>query len=266
MDRWDLMQHWNLVLPPSRPSALQLARIRSQIQGLDRSKPAAVLGSTPEFRDLLFEAGFETVCVLERNLLFLKSMEALRVYHNTEEIIEGDWIDTLPTMPSRFVVILSDLTSGNIPYELRDRFYASVVAALRAGGLFCDKVLTHSMPHLSVSLLLNKYATLPLNLLTVNSFSCEALFCSELLEPGNIVDSSAFYKILDTCTRSERVRAFVKSSQTITPPGCIWWYGRPWQALEAGYCPGLERIAIDEDESTSPYFRRLKFFALLKKG
>src|SRR5437868_2050771 len=110
-DTWALMEHWDLVLPPSRPSAHQLARIQRQIADIDRSEPVAILGSTPEFRDLLFENGFHDIYILERNLKFLTAMSEMRIYQNTEHMIEGDWLDTLPTFKTKFALILSDLTS-----------------------------------------------------------------------------------------------------------------------------------------------------------
>src|SRR6266436_7110597 len=201
MDTWDQMQTWNLVLPPSRPSAMQLARIASNIGDLDKTAPIAVLGSTPEFRDMLHEQGFRQIYVLERNVTFHRAMSQLRIYQNPEKLVEGDWRQTLQNYKGVFTLILSDLTMGNIPYDDRSMFYDLVTGALRKGGLFCDKVLTHEGANLSVNKLIEKYALLPLNLLHINYFSCEMLFCSELLDIKEQVDSSLFYSIL-----SERVK------------------------------------------------------------
>jgi len=262
---WNLMLHWDLVLPPSRPSAMQLAMIKSKIREIERSKCVAILGSTPEFRDLLFECGFQEIYVLENNLTFLAAMTALRVYKNTERIIEGDWLTTLPTLKSKFALILSDLTSGNIPYDVRSQFYELIAAALIEGGLFCDKVLTHPGPHIPLPSLVQKYSELPLNLLHVNHFSCEALFCSELLDLKQQVDSSLFYSALDERVEHTRVRAFVEQAKKITPQGCKWWYGRRWSDLGHDYCSNLELVEAADDESTSPYYGRLKFFEFAKR-
>src|SRR6266446_1333624 len=265
MDAWDLMEHWDLVLPPSRPSALQLSNIRSLIKGIDRSKPVAVLGSTPEFRDLLFENGFESIHVLERNLRSLDRMSALRVYKNAETIVEGDWLTTLPRVKGKFSLILSDLTSGNIPYASRRKFYTLIAEALSIGGIFCDKVLTHPQPHIQLSSLVKKYDGLPLNLLYANHFSCEALFCSELLDIKQMVDSSLFYSILADRIKSERVLAFAQEAQRVTPVGGVWWYGRKWDELSSDYCHSLVLLSVDDDEPSSPYFQRLKFFVHTRK-
>ena len=165
MDTWDLMKNWHLVLPPSRPSARQLAHIKSIASGIDRSAPVGVLGSTPEFRDLLHELGFSNIHVLERNMHFYEAMCAWRVYQNDERVIRGDWRKTLCSLRDTYALILSDLTSGNIPYTDRAAFYGLITSALRPGGIFCDKILTHEGPMLSLDYLFDKYTSLPLNLL-----------------------------------------------------------------------------------------------------
>jgi len=264
MDTWDLMQNWYLVLPPSRPSALQLARIQSLLAKVDRSLPVAVLGSTPEFRDLLHESGFQQIYVLERNPSFYKAMTAARIYRNPENLVNGDWLQSLPTLKEKFAVILSDLTSGNVPYDQRAQFYEGIEYALMDSGLFIDKVLTHTGSNLSVDGLVDKYSTLPLNLIHINNFSSEMLFCSELIDLRQLVDSSLFYGIVEHRAKNERVRAFAEEAKRITPPGCIWWYGRKWEELQRNYCRSLTRISVAEDEPSSPYYGHLKFFEFTK--
>ena len=253
------MKQWDLVLPPSRPSAHQIAALRPHICCIDREKPVAILGSTPEFRDLLFECGFTNVHILERNLTFLSSMSDLRVYSNPETIIHGDWLDTLPESRGRFALILSDLTSGNIPYEDRPRFYDDISNALMPGGLFCDKILTHPGPHIPINILLQRYSDLPLNLLHINNFSSEVFFCSELLNHNQTVDSTLFYQILDERAKHPRVHAFTAKAKSITPPGFVWWYGRPWSELKPSYCPRITLCYEADEDSGSPYAGRLKY-------
>lgn len=260
MDSWDLMTDWALVIPPSRPSTEQLLRTKAQIKNVDRSLPVAILGSTPELRDLLFECGFRRIHIMERNLNFYQSMDSLRVHHNEEELILGDWLDTLPGLSAKFAVILSDLTSGNIPYESRTRFYELVANALSPGGLFCDKVLTHPGEHIALALLEAKYAHLPLNLIHINYFSCEVLFCSELLDISSVVNSTLFYSVLEDRLKDARARTFAKLVRKITPPGLKWWYGRKWDQLSQDYCKQLRLLSENEDEQGSPYFGRLKHF------
>jgi len=266
MDTWDLMKNWHVVLPPSRPSEEQLRRIERSASRINRSEIVGILGSTPEFRDLLHELGFTRIHVLERNMRFYEAMGAWRVYQNEEHVVQGDWRETLRDLSSTYALLLSDLTSGNIPYSDRAAFYRLVSEALQPGGVFCDKVLTHPGPPLSLDDLFAKYASLPLNLIHLNHFSCEALFCSELIDETNVVDSSSFYGILEQRATSERVSAFIRHAPLVTPLGGIWYYGKRWSELERDYCPGLRRITVAEDYPDSPYYGRVKVFELGRKA
>ena len=126
MDVWDRMQSWELVLPPSRPSWKHIAWFRQQLSDLHPQDPIAVLGSTPELRDLLALLGFRHVYILERNLQFLEKMNRLRVTPPNETLIPGDWIQTLPDCANKFAAVLSDLTSGNVPYPDQKTFYSLI--------------------------------------------------------------------------------------------------------------------------------------------
>jgi len=189
-------------------------------------------------------------------------MTKSRIYRNAEQLVEGDWIETLPGLKGMFSLLLSDLTSGNVSYADRARFYSLITDALDQGGIFCDKVLTHPGPNLSFDGLVEKYSRLPLNLLHINYFSCEMLFCSDLLDLKQLVDTSYFYSILDQRVKNQRVRAFAEHAKMITPPDCLWYYGRKWDQLKQEYCPNLKVITDDEDEPSSPYYGRLRFFTL----
>ena len=265
-DTWDVMDHWNIVLPPSRPSAWYLSRIVECAQNIDHRAPVAVLGSTPEFRDLLHEQGFDSIYVFDRNVSFYERMCRARIYNNAERFVEGDWFQTLPRCENQFHLMLSDLTSGNVDYADRSKFYSLITKALCPGGVFCDKVLAHKIPHLSVDALARKYARLPLNLLYANFFSCEMLFCSDLLDIKQLVDTGLFYAILEERVTNRRVRAFVNYAKEITPPDCIWYYGRTWSKLQGDYCPDLELLSEADDEVWSSYRGRLSYFTLRKSA
>ena len=196
MDAWDRMESWELVLPPSRPSREHLAWFREQLTHLHPEDPIAILGSTPELCDLLALQGFCDVYVLERNLPFFDQMKQLRVTPPNETLLEGDWMHTLRLCDGRFAAVLSDLTSGNVPYSAQDDFYLLIAQSLRPGGIFCDKLLSHPIPHEHLEDLLAKYETAPLNLDTLNRFNCEVFFCSDLLTRFGRVDTSEFYSHL----------------------------------------------------------------------
>ena len=262
MSMWSGMRNWNLVLPPSRPSARELKYVTEVARDVSRESRVAVLGSTPEFRDLLYEIGFGDICVLEQDLTFLESVSALRIYNNRESLIHGDWLDTLGDCHGEFSLMLSDLTMGNVPYERREEFYGLIAGALRDGGVLYDKVLTHSERGRDVGGLIAKYRELPLNLVHVNEFSCEMVFCSDLIIEAGVVDTNDVYDAVKARDGGPRIEAFLEACELITPRGCCWYYGRPWDTVSRTYCRELVEVAAADDEDGSPYRGLLKLFVM----
>jgi hypothetical protein len=257
-ETWSQIINWRLVLPPSRPDTWQLVVVADHLTAKERNRPVAVLGSTIEFRDLLAEMGFTDVYVLEHNRQFHKLVSADRIYSNSETVIWGNWLETLHQTPIKFSAILSDLTSGNVNYTNRSLFYSGIAKALDSDGIFMDRMLTHSIPHEPLRQLAETYQSLPINLLTINRFSCEFIFCSELLTEGDIVDSDKFYAILRARFDSPRLQRFVDYCHNITPAGCIWWYGKPWKSLAPDFERHLQIIDIVDEPLQSAYAGRAK--------
>lgn len=264
-DTWQKIETWYLVLPPSRPSHFHLQIIAREIQSVPRECPVAVLGSTPEFRDLLFQLGFRNIYVLDKYESVHQQMNRMRCYSNPEYFVHGDWLDTIPQYSETFAIILSDLTSGNIPYNQQPNFYSSISQSLQKDGLFIDKVLTFQGPKKALRELIAKYEELPLNLLHINYFSCEFLFSSELLDIEQTVDTSMFYRILENEFQSEKLRRFLAESPKITPHDCVWFYGREWDQIRQYYFRTLEAVRVYEDEDYSPYYGNLKLFVCRKR-
>lgn len=260
MGQWDAFKTWDLVLPPSRPSAFHLKEIRRFLQRGGNVRRAAVLGSTPEFRDLLCELDCKEIYVFDSNESFYRSMSSLRAYANYETFVHGDWLETLPRFAGCFSVVLSDLTMGNVPYETRQQFYDCIVESLAPKGLFVDKVLTHDADVLRINELVEKYRELPLNLRHVNDFSCEFLFCSELIQSRQVVDTTRFYDHLNETIEHPRIRKFLQMCTKITPRNCLWYYGKHWRDLKSEYFRNFRLIQTIEDEAGSPYVERLKVF------
>ncbi|MEX0613771.1 MAG: hypothetical protein WD229_16750 [Pirellulales bacterium] len=231
---------------------------------MPRDLTAAVLGATPEYRDMLFELGFTNVLLLDNNASFVNRMTPLRVHANSERLLLGDWLESLETLRGSLGVVLSDLTSGNLTYEQRPEFYGRIESALVAGGVFCDKILTHPTAHLSSSELATAYEDQPLNLQTANRFSCEMLFCSDLLDEKECVDTERFYDRIEAEFASPRLKAISRLAQYVTPRGMRWFYGRSWRDLQLSYCTGLKLGRQADDETTSPYIGRLNLFVFEK--
>ena len=263
---WAKFSSWQSVSPPSRPAKWQLSEVEKTIENLPRSKPVAVLGSTIEFRDLLAEMGFEKVFVFERNKGFFDYITpyAKNKDRLSEVMIEGNWIDTLPQYDNFFYAILSDLTSGNIPYASRDKFYKGVSGALIDGGVYVDRVLTNETSYYSLDELVKKYSHMQINNHSVNSFNCEVLFCSTLLNNSNVVDSSKFYDYL-LSLGDKRINSFVKACYDITPRDCKWWYGKPWKQEFNRYTRYFDVCSTVAEPAYSEYYGRARLMISEKK-
>ena len=265
VDSWGLMKQWGQIIPPSRPSAEQLQYLASFAIKLDKTDAVAILGSTMEFRDILHELGFENIFIFDRNKEFYDQTSKERIYQNSESFIEGNWIDTIQKYKNKFTLILSDLTSGNIPYNFRSKFYSDIENALMEQGHFYDKVLTHSN-FLSIATLIEKYESMPVNNFTVNYFNCEVVFCSEFLKETKIVDTTKIYQQLQKLSTNPRIQKFITLCKQITPEGFVWYYGELWEDLKSEYCKTLIPLNEFDDYKESPYFQRVKLFHLSKKG
>ncbi len=255
---WDKIRQWDLVLPPSRPSLYHLNIIADVINSVEKNSPVAVLGCTPEFRDLLFRIGYKEIYIFDKSVDIYSQMTNLRGFSNKEHFIHGDWMQTLPQFSNFFSIILSDLTSGNISYERRSEFYSRIHNSLCKTGLFIDKILTHKGPKKSLKDLKRKYSQLPINLLYVNYFSCEFLFCSELLDKKNLVDTDFFYEYLANDFESPILKKFLTESPKITPYGTIWFYGKDWAIISEYYFRYFTPLKIYEEETGSPFCGNLK--------
>ena len=261
MPNWNKMDSWEMVLPPSRPTNEELNRIKKYISSYDRNNPIAILGSTPEFRDLLYRMGFKKRFVFDKSVAFYRRMSRLLPENtmNDEQLIIGDWLKTLKKYTSFFKAILSDFTMWNIQYEKRYDFFKSISDALIEGGTFIDKVLVFDFKAPSLEKIFLKYEELPINLRTINDFSSEVLFCSELIADMKKVDSTILYKIIDNGEYSDKIKFFSKAAKIITPEGFVWYYGIPWSELSDVYYSFFsEREIYTNEDQLSPYYKRTK--------
>ena len=263
MSDWKNMDQWRMVLPPSRPTVEELNRIERYIDNFDRTEPVAILGSTPEFRDLLSRMGFQKRFIFDKSVDFYQRMSKLLPLHTTdgELFVVGEWLDTLPNYVDLFRAILSDLTMGNISYENRYTFYKAIADALIPEGVFIDKVLAFDFQVPTIDELFHKYEHLPINLRTINDFSSEVLFCSELVSQRKQVDSTELYRLIDDGNYTDKIKYFSKAARMITPEGFTWDYGIPWSELSEVYASFFSnQIGYPNDDPESAYFKRTKQF------
>jgi hypothetical protein len=254
---WDAFENWHLVLPPNRPTERFIAITEAHLRTLPVGARVAVLGSTPELRDLLSRMGDYAVVVFEKSRRFHDVSNRFRLLNGPETLVIGDWLETLPDFRGVFHAVLSDLTSGNIDYAKRERFHSLVRDALVEGGLFIDRVLRGDAPFCEMAALDHDYLRRPFNLKTLNDFSSQYLFSSELLEDGEVVDSGAFYRILREANRPLPLRRLAEHCELITPSNHVWYYGRPWPKLRDAYHYGYRLVAQEDEDDSSVFFGRV---------
>lgn len=223
---WNFFSMWQCVLPPNRPTEESLKAIGEILESTEPG-PVAVLGSTIEFRDLLARSNQFRPIVLEKWPAFTEQVDHLRLYSNSEELVIGDWLDTLPSFRGTFKIVLSDFTRGNIPYELRDLFYSHIYNSLCPGGLFIDRVLQPGPHFKPLSALDRYYSARPSNLRTLNDFSSDYLFLSELVGDAGVVDTGSFYQYLRARDADPGLLRLAELCEMVTPSGQTWYYGKP---------------------------------------
>lgn len=266
INTWGNFTSWELVSAPSRPDLWQLENIREILKDVPTSADIAVLGSTIEFRNLLAELNYNNIFVFERNQSFYEYISQYKSFDYKETLVLGNWLDTLFDYPDRFAVILSDLTSGNVSYSSRNQFYHGISGALLTRGYFVDRILTKPCPLIPIHSLIKKYSDLIVTNETVNSFNCEVMFCSTLLDNDDkIVDTSTFYDIL-LDLQIPRISEFVRACYNITPRECVWWYSKPWSQEQKVYETYLRILKAYDEPQTSEYANRCKFLVSCRKG
>jgi len=265
VNSWSKYKSWQSVTPPSRPANWQLKICRDVLLTKPKTSKVAVLGSTIEFRDLLAELGFEQVYIFERNKEFYDYITPFSQNKLHEHLILGNWLDTLKTYTNNFDVVLSDLTSGNIPYIYRDTFYSNISTTLTTTGLYIDRLLTKPKPFINLHTLIEKYTTLPVTNKTINSFNCEVLFCSTFLDnEEHIVDTTRFYDYL-LSLNVQRISEFVIACYEITPRDCIWWYNQNWEVEKQQYTSFFDVIDVFDEPKDSEYYGRVKLLISEKR-
>jgi hypothetical protein len=86
---------WGEYLPPARPSRDELLLYARILRDLSvPAASAAILGSTPELRDLLADLGHEYAC-MDVSAANFAALGALRQRNGAERLVAGDWAETV---------------------------------------------------------------------------------------------------------------------------------------------------------------------------
>jgi len=270
-EKWSQTEKWHYFLPPSRPSQRHLEFYRTHIVKLPAPRRVAILGSTPELRDLCVEVDRTRVDVIEINKIFHDQLDELRIYPKSAETTHiGNWLDVLPELRDQFDVILSDLTLGNIGYSDRSRYFCGIHHALRPGGLFIDKVLTFGrMPLKNLEDLASKYSSAPFNIATISDFANDFYFTSEAIL-GEVIDVADIRAMLKSHFSgisphsSPRLLKLVEATSDLLPDVGTWSYGRKWDLKDHESALQLELVAHSWETPPSVFADRL-FIAAFRR-
>jgi len=252
-NEWGRFSDWQLVLPPNRPGSDVLKTIRSVLEGRPKPRRAAVLGSTSEYIDLLVRLGVHDLTCFDRSADFNKISQTFRQYPDAEQLVLGDWLQTLATYRRSFDLVLSDFTLGNVNYENQPNLMSLIADSLTPGGLLIDRVLTFRQKCHSYGSLVEYFAGEPSNLITLNAFNSMWLFCGQRVEENQRVDCAATYDWTLQNFDQPHIRWLAQHCQQISPVHGVWHYGKPWSEVARYYFKSLDRVAEYSEEPTSPF-------------
>ncbi|MBI4093054.1 MAG: hypothetical protein HY420_03980 [Candidatus Kerfeldbacteria bacterium] len=119
---------WDLFLPPARPSISELAVIeRFLLSGSRRKRnfKVAILGSTPEYRDLCLTYGIDFRCIdySTTNFSILQQFMVHRDDHK-HNLVVADW--RTMRLRERFDFIMGDLATTVVPVTDHEAVFRSV--------------------------------------------------------------------------------------------------------------------------------------------
>ncbi len=254
---WDRWQTWELVSPPSRPSARHLAFCKRHLLSIDRDRPVAVLGSTIEYRILLGRLGFKSVYVIDKSADFKGRSDQFlpKEFLHREQFVHANWIDALDRQRSQFACILSDLTIGNLEFQVQPDYLEIISTALSPGGLFVDKWLHMGGKRYTIDSIDRRYAISSVDVASANDFNCRAVFTSELVDNLGRVDARAIYAALSDCLKSHGARMIMTlCAEIVTPPAGIWYYGPASRTTAIAYAKLFRSEAKAVEPKGSPYY------------
>lgn len=142
---------WGLFLPPTRPSISELAVIEKYLLSLAKKKKrfkVAILGSTPEYRDLCQEYGIEYRCIEYAKSNFVTLRNFMRHKDTDDRVMISDWRHM--AFKERFDCFLGDLATTVTPVRDHDAMFSQIEKHAVKGALILLKtILRPSTAHLS---------------------------------------------------------------------------------------------------------------------
>ncbi|MFA6146029.1 MAG: methyltransferase domain-containing protein [Patescibacteria group bacterium] len=140
-EQWkEMAKVWASYLPPAKPSKNEIKFWEKELKKLPIKKginfKALVLGSTPEFRDLLSKYKVDTTFV-DINSDSARAMTSLlKLPKNPrEKFVLSDWLH-MPFAKNSFDLVLSDSAQDNIKYSEFKPFFKNIFSILKPEGLW----------------------------------------------------------------------------------------------------------------------------------
>lgn len=133
---------WGLFIPPARPSISELAVIEQHL--LRRKKDnnnlrVAILGSTPEYRDVCQRYGIFYRCIDYAKANFA-TLRQYMCHKDTDEcLLQSDWRDM--NFTDSFDIFLGDLATTVTPVRDHAGMFVQIAAHLSTGGEVLLKVV-----------------------------------------------------------------------------------------------------------------------------
>jgi hypothetical protein len=230
-----------------------VARLSRLIRGLSKSSRIAVLGTTVEYLDLVYQLGFRNVVCIDKSPAFRKAVTSLRWSPEYESLVVGDWLEVLPRHLREFDLILSDLTLGNIDYGQQREFAQRMAESLTYDGRVIDRILTYRSPSPSYQSLFAYFVKRPTNLVEANTFNARWLFCGERVRECELVDTSATYDWTAEAFSHPAIHQLLKQCTELSPRDVVWHYGRAWGRVSQEYFRGLRQVSEFPEPRSSVY-------------
>jgi len=136
-ERW--VKYWT---PPARPTPGSLAFIQEKLAAYPKKGPRVlVLGSTSEFRDMLFDRGIRPAVVdfsRDNYRILSQAMRHKDEYEDNERYVEADWCAM--DLGEEFDIILGDAVFNIVPKESNGRLLGNIKRHLAPEGIYIERV------------------------------------------------------------------------------------------------------------------------------
>jgi len=132
---------WGGVKSPWRPSKKEVLFFKNFIKKLLKQRKhleVLILGSTPEWRDMLSALPGIKVTLIDLNLTAKRGMDRLcRVGRKKEKLVVGDWLKMDKILPHNyFDVVMNDEGFENVDVKKHDLMYRNIAEVLKPDGYF----------------------------------------------------------------------------------------------------------------------------------